>query len=109
MKPILLALVLILALPLPIHAERGDNSRHKADSVYRNCMAQYPGGWQSEREWSRECIKMADGPRAAINRARRDYYLGPDRQVEQERRRCIDDPDEINTSLCLRDAEGQGW
>ena len=109
MKPALLALILVLALPLPVHAERGAYSRREADRVYQNCMAQYPGGWRSEREWSRECIKIADGPEAAANSARRDYHFGPNRQVNRERRRCIDDPHEINTSHCLREAEQSRW
>ena len=108
MKPILLALALTLALPLPVHAERGANSHREADRVYRICMKDYPGGWRSEREWSKDCARIANRRGSGLNRSRRDYYLGPNRQIERERRRCIEDRNEINTSRCLREAEQSG-
>lgn len=109
MKSVLLALALVLALPLPVQAERGGNARQDADRVYWTCMNDYPGGWESEYKWSKDCARIANGRGAGLNRSRRDYRLGPDRQMDRERRRCIEDRNEINTSRCLREAERFGW
>jgi hypothetical protein len=98
-------LIVACVIAAPVHAQGMSKSRPDVDKVYRTCMSQYPGGWRSEAEWSDRCVEIADGPRASANRARLDYYLGSRRRAEVDRRRCIEDPQIVNTSRCIRDAE----
>lgn len=108
MKVAVIAMALLGGVISPAHADQPHRSRH-ADEVYRSCMSQYPGGWRSEREWSDECLEIAY-PHVPARRALRDYYRRNGAQVEQERRRCVEDPHELNTSKCLHDAEqGRRW